>query len=122
MRQVDDVGNRVMHAALWLRGRLVVAVAACWAVATMMMVTSFVILLRVAPSTWSKVEVAQAGALALSACALSVLAWQIVRRRLALGAQLITRGLAGLGVVFAAVSHGVFSFVRPHRGQPSQRA
>ena len=93
----------VMHAALRLHGRLVVAVAACWAVATTMTVTSFAILRGVAPSTWSKVEVAQAVTLAFSACALSVLAWQIVRRRLAPGAHLTTRGLAGLGLVLLAL-------------------
>jgi hypothetical protein len=72
----------------------------------MITVTSFAILLRVAASTWSRVEVGQAIALELSACALLVLAWQIARRRLAPGAHLVTRGVAGLGLVLLALCYG----------------
>ena len=96
----------LVHAALWLHGRLVVVVAACWAVATVTMVTSFALLPRVAPSMFMTLQIAQAVVLSVSACALLLLAWQLARRRFAPRAHLVTRALTTLGVVLLALCYG----------------
>lgn len=96
----------LVHAALWLHGRLVEVVAACWAVATVTMVTSFALLPRVAPSRFLTLQGVQAVVVLVSACALLLLAWQLARRRFAPRAHLVTRALAALGVVLLALCYG----------------
>ena len=94
------------HVVVRLRGPAVGIVAALWAVATISMVTLFIFVLRVETPTWVMLQVAQAVVVAVSACAISVLAWQIVRRRLAPHAHVVTRGLFGLGAALLAFSYG----------------
>jgi hypothetical protein len=96
----------LLHAGLWLHGRLVVVVAACWAVATVTMVTSFALLPRVAPSMFLTLQVAEAVVVAAAACALLLLAWQLARHRCAPRAHVVTRALTTLGVVLLALCYG----------------
>ena len=109
------------HVVLGLHDRRVAIVASLWAVATISMVTSFIFLLRVMTPTWVILQVAQAGVLTISACAMSILAWQLVRRRLAPHAHVVTRGLFGLGAALLALSYGSlalqgFGVIRPAVG------
>jgi hypothetical protein len=86
------VALAVAHAALRLQGRLVVVVAGLWASATIWIATAFAVAVyEPKRSTWAVVTLLGTLSVGSSACALVVLAWQIARRRLATGAQFISR-------------------------------
>lgn len=99
----------IVHAAFALRGRLVLTVASLWALATTWMVTMFIAYRWQTPSTHSVVSFLHVLTMAGAACALAVLGWQLVRRRLAVEAYWFARapvvlGIAGLAFNYAALA------------------
>ena len=104
-----SVALAIVHWALALRGRLVVYVASFWAVATTWIVTMFAVSHLLTPFTWLAIRLVQILTAGGTACALSVLAWQLVRRRLAPRAHLIPRGVVVLGVAALAFNYAVLA-------------
>lgn len=98
----------MVHWALALRGRVVVRVAALWAVATTWMVTTFVIP-RGATVLTQTVKLVYIVTMAGAACALGVLAWHLLRRRGAVDSHWIARGLAALGVAGLAFDYAALA-------------
>lgn len=103
------VALAIVHWTFALRGRVVMGVAGIWAVATTWMITTFVMYHLLAPFTWSAIRLVQILTAGGTACALSVLAWQLVRRRLAARAHLIARGFVVVGVAGLAFNYGVLA-------------
>ena len=93
----------LVHGALWLRGRMVLAAAVLWALATISTVAMFAVSVVVTPTTWSAFMFAQAIVVAVSACALFALAWQVVRRR-GTASHPIARAVVSLGLVLLALA------------------
>jgi hypothetical protein len=96
------------HGALALRGRMVLAAATSWALATISTVTMFVVLLVVPPSAWSAFRFAQALIVALGACALGALAWQVARRRVTTSHAAV-RAIVALGLVLLALCYAALA-------------
>jgi hypothetical protein len=97
----------IVHAAFALRGRLVLSVAALWALATAWMVTMFLAYRWLTPFTHSAVSFVHVLTVSGAAFALCILAWHLVRRRLAIDANWFARapvvlGIAGLAFSYAA--------------------
>jgi hypothetical protein len=103
------VALAIVHWALALRGRLVVGVAGFWAVATTWMTTMFAVSHLLPPFTWLAIRLVHILTAGGTACALSVLAWQLVRRRLAPRVHLIPRGFVVLGVAALAFNYAVLA-------------
>ena len=99
------VSLAIVHWAFALRGRVVVVVAGLWALATTWMVTMFLAYRWVTPFTDSVVRVVHILTVAGAACGLCVLGWHLVRRRLALDANWIARGLVVLGIAGLAFNY-----------------
>lgn len=99
----------IVHAAFALRGRLVLSVAGLWALATTWMVTMFLAYHWLTPSMHSAIRFVHVLTVAGGACALCVLGWHLVRRRLAIDANwfaraLVVLGIAGLAFTYAALA------------------
>jgi hypothetical protein len=88
----------IVHAAFALHGRLVLSVAGLWALATTWMVAMFLAYRRLTPLTHSAVSFVHGLTGAGAACALFVLGWHLVRRRLAVDANWFARTPVVLGV------------------------
>lgn len=104
------VALAIVHWALAISGRVVVGVAGSWAVAMTSLIMTIVVEYLAAASTLQTaptrsgimlvqvlrpVQILTVGG---TACALSVLAWQLVRRRLSVGAHVMARGFVVLGL------------------------
>jgi hypothetical protein len=99
----------VVHAALALRGRLVMSVASLWALATTWMVTMFLAYRWLTSFTHSAVNFVHVLTVAGAASALCILGWHLVGRRLAIEANWFARapvvlGVAGLAFSYAALA------------------
>lgn len=99
----------IVHAALALRGRLVLVVAALWALATTWMVTMFLAYRWLPSSAHSGISFIHGLTVTGAACALAVLGGHLVRRRLAVEATWFARvpivlGIAGLAFTYAALA------------------
>jgi hypothetical protein len=99
------VALAVVHWAFALRGRLVVSVASLWAVATTWMVTMFIFSHWLRVLAESVVRLVHILTMAAVACGLCILAWHLVRRRLAVDANWIARGLVVLGLAGLAFNY-----------------
>ena len=103
------VALAIVHGAFALRGRLVLTVAGLWALATTWMVTMFLAYRWLTPFMHSVVRFVFVLTVAGAACALCVLGWHLVRRRLAVDANWFARapvvlGIAGLAFNYAALA------------------
>jgi hypothetical protein len=104
------VALAIVHWAFALRGRVVVGVAGLWAAATTWMVTMFLVYRWLTPFTDSVVRLVYIVTVAGAACALCILAWHLVRRRrLAVDAHWIARGLVVLGIAGLAFNYAALA-------------
>ncbi len=99
------VALAIVHWAFALRGRVVVSVASLWAVATTWMVTMFIFSHWLTVLAESVVRLVHILTMAAVACGLCILAWHLVRRRLAVDANWIARGLVVLGLAGLAFNY-----------------
>ena len=103
------VALAIVHWAFALGGWVVVGVAGLWAAATTGMVTMFLVYPWLTPFTESVVRLVNIVTVAGAACALCILAWHLVRRRLAVDAQWIARGLVVLGIAGLAFKYAALA-------------
>jgi hypothetical protein len=116
-----SVALAIVHWALALSGRVVVGVAGSWAVAMTSLIMTIGVEYLAAASTLQTaptrsgimlvqilrpVQILTVGG---TACALSVLAWQLVRRRLSVGAHVMARGFVVLGLAGLVFSCAVLA-------------
>jgi len=99
----------IVHWAFALRGLVVVAAAGLWALATIWMVTMFLASRWLTPFSDAVVGLVYILTVTAAACALCVLGWQLMRRRLAIGARWIARGLVVLGTAGLAFDYAALA-------------
>jgi hypothetical protein len=99
----------IVHWAFVLRGRLVLGLAGLWALATTWMVTMFFAYRWLTPFTDSVLRLVHTLTVAGAACALCVVGWLLVRRRLAGDVHWSARSLVVLGMVGLAFNYAALA-------------